>query len=244
MNGGSGFARVGIALTLAACGFGAPASGSAGLSTSTSAPASGPGDTSQMPAKVPLRGRYAPRDECGDVPGAADFRRELTRLVSVNDAGGIAALASRDVMLGFGGDDGRIRLLEKLEDPRDGLMGELAKLLTLGCAVDADGDLVMPWYFAQDFGEIDAYAAMMVTGEDVPAYTVPDPRSQIDRRLSWELVALGSGFSPDDAFQRVELPGGGRGFIATARLRSLLDYRLVASREGRDWQITAILAGD
>ena len=44
--------------------------------------------------------------------------------------------------------------------------------------------------------------------------------------------------------QRISMPGKNDGYIATDKLRPVLDYRLMASREGGQWKITALVGGD
>lgn len=188
------------------------------------------------------KGRYAPRDDCAKVAGAGEFRASLAKAVLARDVAAIAALTSPDVRLGFGGDDGRERMVERMSDPRDGLIGEIERLLPLGCGLNQAGDLVMPWIFAQDLGDIDGYTANLVTGEDVPLHAAADAKSAVSQRLSWDIVELGDG--PDGDLLPVVAPDGSKGFVPKAQLRSLLDYRLLASRESGAWKITAILAGD
>ena len=53
------------------------------------------------------------------------------------------------------------------------------------------------------------------------------------------------GGCPAKRFQQVRVSGGsGTGYIATSFLRSPVDYRLIASRSGATWRITAFIAGD
>jgi hypothetical protein len=190
------------------------------------------------------QGKYSPQDECAGLPGARGFREALAEAVERRDADAIAAMASEDVRLGFGGDDGRTRLRAKLQG-RDGeLIDELAALLALGCAATDGGGLTIPWYFAQKLEDIDSYSAMLVTGEDVPLHAGADPQSAVKARLSWDMVALDGGLRPGEAFQAVTAPGGMKGFMPTDTLRSLLDYRLLAVRQDDGWKITALLAGD
>jgi len=190
------------------------------------------------------QGRYAPRDECGKVAGAAEFRRKLADAAIRNDAAAIGALTAPDVRLGFGGDDGRERMLQRLRDPGDGLIGEIRRLLPLGCGRNVAGDLTMPWIFAQDLGDIDGYTAHLVVGENVPLHAAADGKSAVKQRISWDLVELDDGPYPDGDLLPVTAPDGTRGFMRKAMLRSLLGYRLIASRESGAWKITAILAGD
>ena len=49
---------------------------------------------------------------------------------------------------------------------------------------------------------------------------------------------------PDDPFQKVETTGGETGYIATDKLRSLIDYRLLAASRNGTWRIVSLVAGD
>lgn len=194
------------------------------------------------------KGAYAPRDECRDLPGARAFREKLAAAVEARDAEAIAAMASPDIRLGFGGDDGRQHFLAALQAPDGKALAELAALLPLGCAGSDGGGLTIPWYFAQDYGDVDSYSAMLVMGADVPIHAVADAGSAAKRRLSWDLVTLDQGWYPEKRFQQVTVVGSGgggaKGYVATDMLRSMLDYRLLATRQGETWMITAFLAGD
>lgn len=190
------------------------------------------------------KGTYAPADECARLPGAEDFRQALAAAVLAHDANTVASLATPTIRLGFGGDDGRERFRNQLAAPDGKLMGDLRTLLQLGCAVDARGGITIPWYFAQDFGDVDSYSAMLVTGVDVPLFAAPDAKSAVKQRLSWDLVTLTAALEPDRSFQQVTTANGAKGYIATDRLRSLLAPRLLATREGGVWRISALIAGD
>jgi hypothetical protein len=221
-------------------------SASAAASPIASQPPSSTGATSALldGLVVPQQpGRFAPRDECGKLPGAREFREKLAAAVLARDADGIAALAAPEVKLGFGGDDGRARLLAKLKEPDSEVMRELGVLLSYGCA-NRDGGMTMPWHFAQDAGDVDGYDAMVVTGADVPMLATGDANAAVRKRLSWDLVELSAGLHSERPFQQVKAADGTQGYVATDRLRSLLDYRLLADRENGEWRISAILAGD
>jgi hypothetical protein len=189
------------------------------------------------------KGRYAPRDDCGNLPGARAFREKLAAAVRARDAEAIAAMASEDIRLGFAGDDGRKRFLAQLKAPDGKLIDELAKLLPLGCAPSDGGGLTIPWYFAQDYGDIDSFSAMLVTGVDVPLRAKPDGQAA-GKPLSWDLVMLDKGWLPEKPFQQVTTLGGDKGFVATDKLRSMIDFRLLAVRQGEAWRINALVAGD
>jgi hypothetical protein len=195
---------------------------------------------------IPLfvRGKFAPRDECAVVPGAIAFRLELANAVRTRNASALAILAEPAIKLDFGGGTGKAALRERFSGPGGKeLWAELDQILPLGCALD-HGNLVLPWLFTQDLGKLDPYSAMIVIGNAVPMHGSASDDGRVVATLSWTAVDLVKGLQPEAAFQQVRVPGGPSGYIATASLRSPLDYRIIASRKNGDWRIGAFIAGD
>ena len=196
------------------------------------------------PEPSPLaKGEWAPQNTCGEREGAALFRRQLAAAIEARDADVLAALSAEDVKLDFGGGAGRAELRARLADEKLGLWDELDTLMALGCAANGEGGITIPWYFAQDLGETDPFASMLVTGEDVPILAAPNASAEQKGTISWDLVEPVS-FDPQAPFQQIKVADGGTGFIATGKLRSLVDYRLIASSRNGRWRITAFIAGD
>jgi hypothetical protein len=195
------------------------------------------------PVKLAV-GKYAPQDECKAVPGAEDFRAQLAAAIEAKDADRLAALAAPDVKLDFGGGSGVGALRSRLSEKKPDLWGELAQLMTLGCAVNKQGGITIPWYAAAPMDDVDPATAMLVVGEKVPLRTSLDKTSAEAEEISWDVVALVGGLQPDEAFQKVRTSDGTVGFVATDKLRSLLDYRLIASSRDGKWSFTSLVAGD
>ena len=195
------------------------------------------------PASPLAKGKWAPQDTCAEVEGADQFRTQLAAAVRARDIDGVVALAADDVKLDFGGGSGRAELRSRLADDSLGLWSELDTLMALGCSASEQGGITIPWYYDQDLGATDPYYAMLVTGEDVPLLERPDPAARPVATISWDLVEIAS-LNPESAWQRVELEDGKVGFIATDKLRSLIDYRLTASSRNGRWRIISFVAGD
>lgn len=189
-------------------------------------------------------GEYAPRDECQDKPGAEDFRAALGKAVKDRDADALAALAAPDVKLDFGTGSGTGELRARLSQSEWSLWDELDTLLPLGCAVNDQGGITIPWYFAQPIPEVDHANGMIVMGENVPLLASAKPGAEKLATLSWDVVELEGGLQPQDKYQQVKVPGGKQGWVATDKLRSLLDYRLIASSRDGKWSFTSLIAGD
>jgi len=195
-------------------------------------------------APSPLaRGKWAPQDTCANVEGADEFRTRLGAAIRARDVDAVVALAADDVKLDFGGGEGSAELRQRLGDPSLGLWDELDALMALGCSANDLGGITIPWFFDQDLGDADPYFAMLVTGEDVPLRERPDPASKAVATISWDLVEIAT-LDPESDWQRVELGDGKIGFIATDKLRSVIDYRLTASSRNGRWRIISFVAGD
>ena len=194
-------------------------------------------------------GAFAPRDECLTTPGARAFAATLRGAIVRRDARAMAALADDDVRLDFGGGAGKAELRARLSGPdAPALWRELEDAAGLGCAM-SEGAMVFPWLFAQDLGDVDPFDALLVTGLAVPLYRRANSRDAPIARLNWQLViAQGDGLAGDAAkrpLRRISVIGSPlQGYVPTQRLRSPVDYRLVVSRKGQGWRISAFVAGD
>lgn len=198
----------------------------------------------KTPEPLPLaEGPYAPRDTCRDLPGADDFREKLAEAVMARDADAFLALTADDIKLDFGGGTGQAELRKRLASKDWKLWDELSDLLELGCAANGQGGLTIPWYFEQHIDKVDQTSGMLVVGEKVPLLAAPDPKSKPVETISWNVVTLAA-LKPDDRFQQVTTLDGKQGYVATDKLRSLLDYRLLASHRNGKWSVVSLVAGD
>lgn len=189
-------------------------------------------------------GPYAPRDECEAIPGAAEFRARLSAAVKARDTDALLTLAASDIQLDFGGGSGTGELRTRLGDPAYDLWDELDTLVALGCAKSESGGVTLPWYFAQDFGDLDVLNSIIVMGEKVPLRETGDPAGPVIAPVSWDAVTLVGRFKPDAAFHRVKTRDGKVGFIAAEKLRPIAGYRVIASSRDGKWSMTSLIAGD
>ncbi|KPF93353.1 hypothetical protein IP81_03775 [Novosphingobium sp. AAP83] len=185
---------------------------------------------------------YAPQDDCAAAPGWPTFHKSLVAAIRARDGAALAALSSADVTLDYGGGNGVEELQKRLADPERELWQELEQLLPLGCAVEG-GLAAMPWVFWNVPDSTDSYSAMLVTGKDVALRDGPNGKAL--GNVGWAIVDIDPmAYKPDAKTTPVTLANGDKGWIETARLRSLLDYRLIAEPKDGGWQITAFIAGD
>ncbi|WP_126171893.1 hypothetical protein [Altericroceibacterium xinjiangense] len=203
-------------------------------------------------------GRFAPQNTCGSVEGAQAFRARLAEVVRTRDVEGLIALAASDVKLDFGDGAGTDELRKRLTSDEWNLWQELDELMTLGCSANAQGGITIPWYFDQDIPGAASGTAMLVTGQNIPVLAAPDPQAPRIDTVSWDVVRVDA-WKPDQPYQQVRIrnrleaeaderervrDAETTGYIATDQLRSLLDYRLIASHRNGKWSITSFVAGD
>lgn len=183
---------------------------------------------------------YPPTDECAKLPGFAAFRVTLFAAVAKRDAAALAALADPAVNLDFGGGSGPEELRKRLEST-PALWSELAALEGLGCAEDG-GVVTLPWIFSRMPDPVDPYTALLVTGKGVPLRVKPATDAKELAKLDWTLVEATK--TPDAGAFREVNSGKLLGYVETARLRSVIGYRLIADRQNGAWKVTAFVAGD
>ena len=192
---------------------------------------------------------YAPRDTCVKTPAPRGFVTRLRTAIAQRNARALADLAAPDIRLDFGGGGGKALLRSQLASAQGpALWRELSEAVSLGCAM-SNGDMVFPWLFAQNLGDVDPFDAFVVTGPAVPLYRRGQVGSSPIARLNWQLVmAHGDGLAPDadkQPLRRVSVINSRlAGYVPSDKLHSVIDHRLIVSRHGRNWEITAFVAGD
>lgn len=190
------------------------------------------------------KGEWVPRDECGEIDGAYAFRIALADAVIKRDTDAVVAMADPNIKLSFGDDAGRDGLRETLGAPDGEMWRELEQVLALGCAAQGEAGFAVPWYWAQDLGEIDPYSGLIAMGEDTPVFR-DATGSDVIGTLEWEMVELDHSLDSGGDMIPVILGDGGTGYVAAGNLRSVIDYRMLVNRgeDGR-FYVSAMLAGD
>lgn len=186
--------------------------------------------------------RYAPQDDCHGQPGWPTFRDALVASIRGRNAQGLAKLSAPDIALDYGGGSGPAELIRRLKEPDSRLWQELDAILPLGCAMQG-GLAAMPWVFWNVPDDIDSYSAMLVLDEDTPLLEKAGGKPFAN--AGWVIVGIDPlNFDNNSRFTRVTTHQGIKGWVETRKLRSLLDYRLIAEPKDGQWQITAFIAGD
>lgn len=189
-----------------------------------------------------------PRDACRAMAGADDFRMTLVTAVANRDAEMLQTVIDPDILLDFGGGSGWEEMRARLDAADYRLWDELDTVIRLGCDRAYQDSLVLPYYWGQDFGDMDAYDTYIVLGADVPMFATAKGERRI-ARLRWEAVEAVGFFDMVEGDREaplweVQTRNGKLGFVDRTLLRALVDYRLIAEQRDGEWKITTFVAGD
>lgn len=189
-----------------------------------------------------------PRNACTAMAGADDFRMTLVTAVANRDPEMLQTVIDPDILLDFGGGSGWEEMRARLDAADYRLWDELDTVIRLGCDRAYQDSLVMPYYWGQDFGDMDAYGTYIVLGADVPMFATTERKRRI-AGLRWEAVEVIGYFDTTQGDREaplweVQTRNGKRGFVDRTLLRALVDYRLIAEQRDGEWKITTFVAGD
>lgn len=197
---------------------------------------------------------YPPFDDAGQQPTFKAYRDKLLAAIAKRDAAAVVAMASPDVELSFGGDNGRETLRQWLTAPdSEAYWVSLERVLKEGGTFQ-DKLFIAPWTFHYVAPEtMDIYSVAIVAGKNVRLRAEPSTSGSVVRALSYEVVEM----PPYDQSRedrvtnstgrewlRVRTTKGEEGWMASEFLRFLIDYRAGFQHTPQGWQMIFFVAGD
>jgi hypothetical protein len=190
-------------------------------------------------------------DEAQNDSDFAAWRAELMLDVIARDTEAVVAKAAPDIALSFGGDGGRetfTRWLETGDGSDDG--GEafwraLETVLVLGGTFGDAEAFTAPYIFTAELPEtLDVYSTHLVLGLETPIHKGPGVDTPILATVTGAVIETIDYDDYEAPFRLVRRADGSEGYVATDRLRAVIDYRALFNRVDGVWQITAFVAGD
>ena len=189
--------------------------------------------------------RLPPVDQCSRDPGFKAFHSSLKSAVAKRDGDAFLKLLAPDVLVNFGGENGRAAFAKQWEvKSRTSLLwAQMDTVLRLGCA-RVDSARVMPSLAGQFDGDndVDVFELSVVTVPGARLRKSHDIDGTTIAMLAWDVVRPIA--NEGDAWTKVRLNDGREGWLRADELRSPLDYRAVAEKRKGRWMITAFVAGD
>jgi hypothetical protein len=193
----------------------------------------------------PLPARLPPVDRCAADPSFGRFRAELLSALERRDREHLLAIVAEDIMVDFGGGQGRAAFIEHwgLGQPKEsGLWAELGQILRLGCTMQG-GTASSPSLMDQLPADRDAFMTLLAVKPGAALREAPSEASPAIRRLDWDLLTLAPKGAVEGWFA-VMLEDGGTGYVLWEHVRSPVDYRAVFSKQSGRWAMTVLVAGD
>ena len=190
--------------------------------------------------------RVLPVDQCTGDPSFVAARARFQQLVRRRDVAALKAMLASDVMVSFGGDNGRAVFIQqwKLDGPAvSPLWAELDRILPLGCA-SVEAGRVIPAMAMTFPGEDEAlFEQSVVTDGPAVLRARPSDRAAAIANVGWQVVTPGTA-AMAARWVRVRTGDGRRGYLKREQLRSPIDYRAVFELRGGKWTLAAFVAGD
>jgi len=186
--------------------------------------------------------RLPPVDRCRDAD-FIEFRSELRSAIARKDEDALLGLLAEDVLVDFGGGQGRLAFAEAWEigaEADSRVWEELKQALEYGCAPAGDA-LVSPSFVAQAPPGIDAFETVIA----IPLTRLKTEKSNFApglANLDWHVASVTDDSDAD--WLGVTLADGRRGYVRRNQVIQLLDYRLTFEKRDGKWAIAAFVAGD
>lgn len=193
-----------------------------------------------------------PVDGAARDPSFVVFRARLLEAAQARDTAHVLSVLDPNVTVSLGGDDGvpgfRRMWLSDLRPAGDDLWTTLTRALALGSTYLRTGDgtrtATAPYVFGAWPDSLDAFAHLAVVGERVRVRAAPRPDAETLTALTYHVVPTLYDPSLPDGWRRITLADGRVGYVASAYLRSPIDFRLGFAHDGTQWRIHTFVAGD
>ncbi len=182
-----------------------------------------------------------PRDEAGRSPSLLQFRARLLAGVEQRDTTAVLAGFSDSVRLDFGGGRGRAELRHRLAAGPE-LWDALHDVLSHGGEFLSDSSFAAPYWYTADLAG-DPFETRIIIGSNVRIRAQPTLAGPIVALLTHATVRAADRAAPA-GWDAVILPDGRSGYVASRFVRSPVGHRVVMTRAGGRWLVTAFVAGD
>jgi hypothetical protein len=195
------------------------------------------------PCAAPRQVRLLPVDRADTQPEFFTFRARLQAAIARRDEAAVLAVTDPGIRTSFGDDEGLETFRTKLRDPHGTMWADLATALALGGTFPSPDSFVAPYVFAAWPDGLDSFECGAVIGDRVRVRANAASDSAVVGRVSYDIVQVLPA-QQAGAATHVRLANGVTGFIASAFVRSPVDYRAIFQKTGGQWRLRAFVAGD
>jgi hypothetical protein len=198
-----------------------------------------------VPAQAALPRKLPPVDQCKGDAAFEKFRNQLGVAVAKKDRGALLALLAPDVLINFGGENGRAAFAKQWSfDPKayGNVWDQLKTMIRLGCAPSEKARIIPSMTVQLERYDADDLYDFTVILPGAKLYKSVGVESPRPATTPWELARITSRAA--DWGTGVKLRDGREGYIADDHVYEPLGYRMVIEKRTGKWMITAFVAGD
>lgn len=189
---------------------------------------------------------FLPVDEAGNRPDFFSFRAQLQRAIARHDTAALLAIVHPQIKNSFGDNDGidEFRTMWNIGAADSEIWGLLGTVLGLGGSFHEDDTFVAPYVFSRWPGQIDPFDHVAVIGSDVRVRSQPNADAPVIAAMSFTILPVARSDAEVEGWTAVRVEGKRTGYIASAFVRSPIDYRAIFRYESRQWRLVTLVAGD
>ena len=197
-----------------------------------------------------------PFDEADKDSSFKAFRDSLIKTVKTKNKTRLINALDKNIKASFGGHEGvkGFKELWSFDKPKTKVWDELLTVLENGGKFSGKGTskfFCAPYLFTQFPEDVDAFDYEAIFGNNVNLREKPNLSSKVISKLSYNIIStdiVNSVTTTTDANEYVWLKiktlGGKEGYVSAKYVRSSIDYRACFEKKGRNWKMTAFVAGD
>jgi hypothetical protein len=173
------------------------------------------------------------------------FRQSLYTIIAARDTTALFKLLATDIKSSFGGDDGidGFRAHWELASGSTRLWAELQEVLQLSGRFESPDRYVAPYTYYALPDSLDPFTHVVVMKPAVRVYAGADTTSRVVGILAYHVVRVADTLPPEP-WVAVALKDSAIGFVQSEFVRSPLGYRIMIERQGGNWRIVFLVAGD
>lgn len=193
--------------------------------------------------------RLEPVDETTEDSSFASFKEKLKAAIQKKDSSFIKKILSDDVEYSFGADPERKSAVDgflkhyKIEGKKDSdFWKNLRDVVELGCTKSGE-EFICPYVYSKWPNKYDSFSFVAATREKIPIRKKPESSAEVLRFANFEIFKLARE-QKTDGWNAIDLGNKQVGFVATADVRSPIDYRAGFQKTSDGWKLKYFIAGD
>lgn len=185
-----------------------------------------------------------PEDKCTADARLAEARARLAAAVEKKDGAALVAMIADTIEFGLEEGHGKARFIRQWKLDRapeqSPIWAALAKIMSLGCAMDSQGNAVIPYLFTA-LDDRDTFGTAVTIRPNVNLRAAASETAAVVAVLHYEVLTLDT---DDETWPRVHTDAGVAGYVRRDLIHTPVGFRAYLGKVGGAWKITVFTEGD